>query len=270
MNDNTIIDGKKCRICGDFKDYTEFYKDKCRKDGFSNRCKICDRKESKKYQQKNKETLKEKRIEYRKENKDKVLEIARKSYEKNRERHLQRFCEYQQKNAKKIKIRKSEHYKDNKEYIREKIKMNYEENKERYLEYAKQYREENKEKVNEQSRLYYAKNQENEKKRRKEWYYSKGGREKTFVYNMKRRSYKNHVRFEGVKRKNILNRDNWTCQKCGCKVHDRTTGDWNTPDKAHIDHIIPISKGGHSEPSNLQVLCRTCNLSKHDKILNTI
>lgn len=36
--------------------------------------------------------------------------------------------------------------------------------------------------------------------------------------------------------------------------------------KIHIDHIIPIARGGHTNPSNLQLLCPTCNLSKGIKI----
>ena len=56
----------------------------------------------------------------------------------------------------------------------------------------------------------------------------------------------------------IYQRDNYTCQKCGYR--DVTTNG------LHIDHIIPVSKGGMTVEQNLQVLCRKCNLSKSDKL----
>lgn len=33
----------------------------------------------------------------------------------------------------------------------------------------------------------------------------------------------------------------------------------------HLDHILPLSKGGANQDSNTQLLCPTCNLSKHAK-----
>lgn len=52
----------------------------------------------------------------------------------------------------------------------------------------------------------------------------------------------------------IKKRDNYTCQLCGKYMPDEVG--------LHIDHIIPISKGGKSIPSNLQVLCSKCNGKK--------
>lgn len=49
-------------------------------------------------------------------------------------------------------------------------------------------------------------------------------------------------------------RDRYTCQCCGKYMPDEVG--------LHIDHIVPVSKGGKSIPSNLQVLCDKCNLKK--------
>ena len=99
--------------------------------------------------------------------------------------------------------------------------------------------------------------------KKKEWKIK--NKDKVYLYRIKRRSIENNVQFTTFQRTELLKRDNWDCQLCGVRVHDRSTGDWNDELKAHIDHIIPISRGGDSTPENLRVLCRTCNLSKSDK-----
>jgi len=34
----------------------------------------------------------------------------------------------------------------------------------------------------------------------------------------------------------------------------------------HVDHVIPLSRGGSNDISNIVVSCATCNLSKHNKL----
>lgn len=50
----------------------------------------------------------------------------------------------------------------------------------------------------------------------------------------------------------ILERDNYICQLCG-----RTKDEVGQLD---VDHIIPWHIGHDSSPSNLRVLCHSCNL----------
>lgn len=60
-------------------------------------------------------------------------------------------------------------------------------------------------------------------------------------------------------RSKIKERDNYTCQYCGSNIYDEPSL------LLEIDHIIPVSKGGVSDESNLQVLCWRCNRSKGNK-----
>lgn len=59
-------------------------------------------------------------------------------------------------------------------------------------------------------------------------------------------------------REKIKVRDNYTCQMCGKYMPDNVG--------LHIDHIVPIAKGGKTVESNLQVLCSVCNGRKSSKV----
>lgn len=52
----------------------------------------------------------------------------------------------------------------------------------------------------------------------------------------------------------VLKKYNYECAYCGSEYD------------LEIDHIYPYSKGGSDSFKNLQVLCRSCNRSKSDKI----
>lgn len=59
-------------------------------------------------------------------------------------------------------------------------------------------------------------------------------------------------------RYSILNRDKFTCQSCGAKASDGAV--------LEVDHILPRSKGGSNDPSNLKTLCSKCNGGKSNKL----
>lgn len=54
----------------------------------------------------------------------------------------------------------------------------------------------------------------------------------------------------------IFARDSFACRYCGKQADE-------TP--LHIDHIVPVSKGGTNDEQNLVTACADCNLGKADK-----
>ncbi len=53
-------------------------------------------------------------------------------------------------------------------------------------------------------------------------------------------------------RAQILTRDRYRCRACGEPAE-------------HVDHVVPIARGGIDDPSNLEALCAACNLAKGDR-----
>ena len=72
----------------------------------------------------------------------------------------------------------------------------------------------------------------------------------------------NRTRISSNKKLKVIQRDNYTCVYCGIPANEMV-------DSFHIDHFIPISKGGGNEIDNLRTSCSKCNLKKNDKILET-
>lgn len=61
-------------------------------------------------------------------------------------------------------------------------------------------------------------------------------------------------------RYDILYRDNFRCLICGASAKEGV--------RLHVDHIMPVSKGGKSNIENLRTLCERCNIGKSNKIEN--
>tara|TARA_R110000824_G_scaffold4128_1_gene19602 strand:- start:834 stop:1256 length:423 start_codon:yes stop_codon:yes gene_type:complete len=58
----------------------------------------------------------------------------------------------------------------------------------------------------------------------------------------------------------ILIRDNFTCQYCGVNKEEDGV-------KLEVDHIVPVSKGGTNNKSNLTTACFKCNRGKSNKVI---
>jgi 5-methylcytosine-specific restriction endonuclease McrA len=71
------------------------------------------------------------------------------------------------------------------------------------------------------------------------------------VLNMVKRSKRRDISFS---KKNILRRDNFTCQYCGATDNSLT-----------VDHVLPKSRGGKSNWINVVVACKLCNLKKGNR-----
>jgi hypothetical protein len=52
----------------------------------------------------------------------------------------------------------------------------------------------------------------------------------------------------------VLERDGYRCRYCGAEATDA---------KLHVDHRMPVSKGGTNDFENLVTACSDCNLGKH-------
>jgi len=58
-------------------------------------------------------------------------------------------------------------------------------------------------------------------------------------------------------RQKVFDRDNWQCVLCGSIEH------------LQVDHKFPFSKGGTTEMSNLQTLCKKCNTKKSNRCVDS-
>jgi HNH endonuclease len=59
----------------------------------------------------------------------------------------------------------------------------------------------------------------------------------------------------------VVRRDGQMCQLCAKNVLDN---------ELHLDHVIPVSRGGTSTVENLRVLCAECNLKKKSDSLDEL
>ena len=127
-------------------------------------------------------------------------------------------------------------------------------NPEKAKEVLANFRAQHKAQLREQSRKRYANDPEKGRQRTKRWREKnpEGMRAHAQTRNARKNGSGGRYTAEDVRSLKIAQ-----CNKCAyCK--DRLGK------RFHVDHIMPISKGGMNVRGNLQILCVSCNLSKHN------
>lgn len=141
-----------------------------------------------------------------------------------------------------------------------------EENKEYYINYLKEYREKNKAELDAKKKEYIANNKSAHLKRQHSWYernkdsvktrtlqYKKDHPEQYQMYSNRRKALKKTSIVDVFITQDIVNMYGNQCVYCG----DLFT---------HIDHYIPLSRGGSHTLENVRPSCETCNLTKSNKL----
>jgi 5-methylcytosine-specific restriction endonuclease McrA len=160
--------------------------------------------------------------------------------ERDKARDAQRYKVYYHNNIDKVRLKCASYRANNAGRLRA-----YE--KKRYLE--------NKDTLNAKSKMWRDANKDRRSVGQREWRKSNPEKWRVAWQNAKARRKGAEGSYTLADIKKIIDG-----QKCKC-VYCRKSIEKDR----HVDHIIPLSRGGTNYPSNLQILCKRCNLSKHNK-----
>lgn len=145
------------------------------------------------------------------------------------------------------------------------------EHRERIKAYNAMYHASHRDERKEYKHRYYELNQEHQRQKATDWRsknrsralhssrdYIKVHREQYNAHERKRRARKRMVggthTADDVIRQGTVQQ--WRCWWCGESCQE----------KYHVDHLVPLSRGGHNGPDNIVIACPHCNLSKCDKM----
>lgn len=221
---------KLCTKCKKDKPFSEFHARKDSRSGYASHCKVC----RKEVWDKNKEERAIKSKLYRDNNKDKLSAKRREYYLKNKDRENAYMKQYAIDNADKIRAA-NKAYREN--------------NKARKKELDKKYREENKEKIAEYKR---------------EWIKTEIGKASKRASNHKRDLRTKETNDGTITRRSLVELFIEQDNKC---FHCERELDHHAKGAVHLDHLIPLSKGGCHTISNVRWSCASCNLTKQAKLI---
>lgn len=173
----------------------------------------------------------------------------------------QALKDWRARNPDKVRAQGRRHYQNHREQRIAEVKRWYQEHKSERAEYARKRREENPEKFREWHRNWQARHPG----------YSAQQRRKGFALNPERyRAYRRKRRalahgrdgqfspeiIEGVLKAHTDSKGRLRCARCGKVIKGAY----------HLDHFIPLIKGGTNDPGNFRIMHPKCNQTKSGKM----
>lgn len=148
---------------------------------------------------------------------------------------------------------------ENAERISERKRLYYKAKKQKIIDSQAKYRAENKEKITKRMLAYYSENKDSYRARSRE---RRANNPEGVAANLRAaRARKQNAEgsHNGLDIRAIFEAQRGMCANCQTKLFK------SGKQKYHVDHIMPLARGGSNWPDNLQCLCPTCNLSKGAK-----
>jgi len=225
---------KLCTKCATTKLLDAFAKDSSKRDGHASICKACKSAYMETYNRGHAEEKKQQSKEYRKEHAAEIKQY-RKEY---RARHVDERNQYNR-----------QYYRDHPEVQKVRMKAYYIEHVAEYKQRCARYYINHADKY----KQYYQRHAEERKQYAAQ--YRRDHPEASRAYKLKRRAA-GVGRISGEVIRRIVSESESICPYCGGHIPEG---------KGHIDHMVPVSRGGTSDRSNLAYVCAGCNLRKGAK-----
>lgn len=227
-----ILPQKECPRCKKSFPHTEgyFHKDKSQKSGLKSRCKQCMTIAASGYYSEHREEVLETKRVHRIEHHDEYVQRDRDRYYSTIEYQKQRHARYRHENRDAVLERTRDWRRRNPEHIKA---------------YSRQYHQDNIDRQRAKARNYYRNHLE------ERLAYAKS-------YNASRRAME-RAQGKGYSLSDV--RLQYRSQHGKCWHCFKLVGN-----RFHVDHLIPLKKGGKHDASNIVISCPLCNLSKKDKL----